>query len=392
MDFSLTPEEREFQAEVRAFIKEHFRPEFMMREGLADTPGRREFVGLLAKRGWLRLGWPKEYGGIPSTPMMRVILNEELAYAGAPNLGISVLAVGQGILHYGTEELKKEFLEGILNNEILFAYAYTEPHAGSDLANLKTRAHLEGDEWVINGEKMFISPAHYAHYFWLAVRTDPSAPKHKGISLLIAPIKSKGVTISDLETLGRRGRFGDIWRTNRVIFDNVRIPARYIVGKVNQGWQVISAALDDERLYPHTPLRRSVENLVKWANEPDESGYRPAEDPQVREVIARLTAKMEAAQVLFYIQASSMLAGKRSPAEAAMTKIAISELDAEIMSEALKLFGARGLIESGTPETILGGEFTRDFRASILGPIAAGTSEILRNHIARHGLGLPRTA
>ena len=109
MDFSLTPEEREFQAEVRAFIKEHFRPEFMMREGLADTPGRREFVGLLAKRGWLRLGWPKEYGGIPSTPMMRVILNEELAYAGAPNLGISVLAVGQGILHYGTEELKKEF-------------------------------------------------------------------------------------------------------------------------------------------------------------------------------------------------------------------------------------------------------------------------------------------
>jgi alkylation response protein AidB-like acyl-CoA dehydrogenase len=383
MDWGFSPAEEAFRDEVREKIQARFTPEILQREGLANSPARKKFVDELARDGWLGSGWPEEYGGHPATPMMRIIVHEELAYAGAPNLGIGVLSVGQAILRFGSAATKERFLPRILTNEILFAFGYTEPHAGSDLANLHTAAVRDGGEYVVNGVKRFITPAHYADYLWTAVRTDPDAPRRQGISMLIIPLDSPGIEVEEIVTLGR-------WRTNEVTLNDVRVSAELLVGEENQGWRVITAALNDERLYPHSPLRRSVEQLLEWARTPGPDGRVPADEEDVRHTLVTLVARMEASYGLYLEQVDAMVNERDSTAEAAINKLYLTEVDGEIMNQALDLFGPVGLAEAEDPDAVLAGVFTRDYRASPLGTIAGGSSEVLRNLVARHALGLPR--
>ncbi|MDZ4277887.1 MAG: acyl-CoA dehydrogenase family protein, partial [Dehalococcoidia bacterium] len=225
MDFRFSEEEEAFRKEVQEFISQEMTDEIRSRwlGGLLDTPERQEFVTKMAQRGWLAMGFPEEYGGTGETmPLAQYILNEELHKAQAPIVSKNLGVVVNTLLHNGSAKLKGEFIPRILRNEIQWALAYTEPEAGSDLANIQMRAVLDGDEYVVNGQKRFITSAHFADYLWTGVRTDPDAPKHKGISLLIIDADAPGITVTPLWTI-----IGE--RTNDMFFDNVRVPKDRLV-------------------------------------------------------------------------------------------------------------------------------------------------------------------
>lgn len=376
MNFAYSVSEEGFRDDVRAFIRDNMSPEVSERLGLLNSPERRAFMRKLGEKGWLAIGWPAEYGGTFGTTMMRVILNEELAYAGAPNIGISIISVGQAILKHGSEALKSELLPGILRGEVLFAFGYSEPDAGSDLAALRTMAVQVGDDFVVNGVKKFITPAHYADYMWTAVRTDSDAERHAGISLICIPLASSGIEISPLESLGQ-------WRTNEVRLNDVHVSKRFLVGELNGGWKIISSALADERLYPFGPLRRSIETLMSWAVMADEHDARPIDDVTSKRTISRLIAKSDAAESLYMRQLTAIVAARESGSEAAMNKVSNTELDKEIQDTALNLIGEDGLIHGSSHCAIANGVFELDYRVAGVGPIGAGTNEIQKNILAK---------
>ena len=232
MDFRFSKEEEEFRKELGEFLDKELTEE-IARQNWEDKglgPEGREFARKLGAKGWLGLGWPKEYGGQGGSPMYEFILVTELARRGAhiPN-DIARLMGGPTILRHGSEELKKEFLPRIARGEIEFALGYTEPQAGSDLAALEMRAVEDGDDYIMNGQKMFNTECHYADYHWLAARTDPDAPRHRGISLFVVDMNSPGITIRPLWTMSGE-------RTNEVFYDNVRVPKRRMVGEKNRGF------------------------------------------------------------------------------------------------------------------------------------------------------------
>lgn len=380
MDFRLGREEIDFRREVRQFLAERMRPDLVQRQGMAISQERIDLITEMAERGWLALGWPPEYGGRPGSPHARFILNEELAYAGAPNIGIG-LSVGQAILRWGDEDQRRRFIPQILANEILFGYGYSEPEVGSDLAALRTRAIRDDDGYyLVNGRKLFITPANYADYLWTAVRTNPDEPRHAGISVLIVDLAAPGVEVRELRTLGA-------WRTNEVVFDDVRVDVSSRVGPEHGGWPVIGTALNDERLYPHAPLRRTLEQITEWLGHTGRD-----RDPEARRLLARLATGVEASHALFLRQVDQMVQGDDSTVQAAMNKLWNAEFEVEMMGTAIELLGEEALIEESDPDAILGGVFEKDWRGTILGPIAGGSSEVQRNIIARHGLGLPRYA
>src|SRR5213593_2025916 len=245
VDFTWSDEERRFRAAVREFIATHATDEVAdpRRDGmgqLVDSPERRAFMKQLSERGWIGMSWPKEYGGQEAPGVFEYLLNEELAAAGAPFIGKGVGIVGKTIIRHGNERLKNEFLPKILNAEIEFAIGYSEPNAGSDLAALSLRATKTDGGWVLNGQKRFTTSAHFADWYWLAARTDPDAPKHKGISLFLIPMDQKGIEVVDMPCLAGE-------RTNEVFLDDVFVPDDYVVGEVNKGFYYISEALDFER-------------------------------------------------------------------------------------------------------------------------------------------------
>jgi alkylation response protein AidB-like acyl-CoA dehydrogenase len=232
LDFTYGPEERAFRAQVRSFLRENHDPEVMdpTREGMAqlvDTPKRRQFMKKLSERGWIGMSWPKEYGGQDAPGIYEYILNEELATVGAPLIGKGVGIVGKTIMRHGNETLKKEFLPKILHAEIEFAIGYSEPNAGSDLAALSLRCTKTDGGWLLNGQKRFTTSAHFADWYWVAGRTDPDAPKHKGISLFLVPMDAKGIEVVNMPCLAGE-------RTNEVFLDDVFVPDDYVVGDLNE--------------------------------------------------------------------------------------------------------------------------------------------------------------
>ncbi|MBI2846662.1 MAG: acyl-CoA dehydrogenase family protein, partial [Chloroflexi bacterium] len=241
MDFRFTPEEQRFRQEIQEFLRKELAPEVRAeRDGagrwiganMGEGPASRAFIRKLGERGWIGVSWPKKYGGLERPIMYEYILFEELNWAGAPHLGTARGIVGPTLLLYGSEEQKQEYLPRIMRGEIEFSLGYTEPEAGTDMANIQTRAVREGDEYVINGQKVYTTRAHYSEYIWLLARTDPNVPKHRGLSLLIVPQRHPNVTVVPMWTMASG-------RTNVQYLDNVRVPRTALVGEENRGWYYV---------------------------------------------------------------------------------------------------------------------------------------------------------
>ena len=389
MDFRFTPEQEQFREHVRAFIRDEVPAEMIAEiQGAADgaaSEAGREFKLLLGQKGLLGISWPKEYGGGGKPLLYQFILTEELGYHGLPYGGLSLTSVGPTLFRAGTEEQRQQYLGGILNGEFEFALGYSEPSAGTDLGSLQTRAVADGDDYVINGQKIYTSAAHYSTHIWLAARTDANEPKHRGVSLMIVPLDSPGITIRPLWTMGDG-------RTNEVFFEDVRVPRENLVGEENRGFYVVAMALDYERaaVAPISPLKRSLDELTQFARDTSRNGTALSEDPVVRRKLAELAVEVDVLRLFSYRNAW-MIENELVPTkEASIAKVWSSELAQRMAAVALEIMGPRGQLKRGSRWAYLQGRFERMYRQTPLMRFGAGTNEIQRNIIAQRGLGLPR--
>jgi 3-oxocholest-4-en-26-oyl-CoA dehydrogenase alpha subunit len=386
MDFSLTPEQEQFKKQVRDFVREHLTPELrdeVEREQYSIGPLGKQFVRLMGRQGWLGIGWPKEYGGQGRGAIEQWLFLEEMDLENLPTGGLTLGSAGPTLMRVGSEEQKREYLPRILTGEIEFAIGYTEPDAGSDLASLQTRATREGDSYVINGRKIYTSAAHHSTHIWLLARSDPQAPKHRGLSIFIVPIDAPGVTIRPLRTMGSE-------RSNKVFFEEVRISAGNLVGEENHGWHYVTMALDFERLIPHGRAQRPLENLIDYAKQTVVDGRPLSKHPQVRLALARLAVEVEAVR-LFSLRSAWMIeCGRALNVEASLLKIFISEISEHIAVAAQNIMGPYAALRAGDSLAPIGGRLERLYRGFPLYKFAGGTNEVMRNIIAQRGLGMPR--
>ena len=388
MDFAIADDERSFRQEIRDFLATELTQD-AVREAQSEerisTAGR-EFIRKLGERRWISLTWPKEWGGQDRPAMDRFVLNDELIYAEAPGaVGTNVggCIVAPTLLMYGTEEQKQEFLPSIARGEVDFALGYTEPDAGSDLAGIQTRAEWDGEEYIVSGQKLYSTGAHFADYHWLAARTDPTRPRHAGISLFIVDLRSPGISIRPLSSMM------DL-RTNVVFYDNVRVPRSRLIGEENQGFAIMSTALALERMFVTGDLRRVVEELIAHAKRTVRRGRRLFDDQSIRRRLASLTTQVEIARLFSYRVAWQLSDGQRPGPEATIVKLYVTELQLRIATAAIEFLGHDGELVPCEPDAPFDGFFERFYRRSIMRNIVGGTSEIMRNVIAQRHLGLPR--
>ena len=393
MNFDFSAAEQAFVAEVRQFISEEaasddaadvMNPNRESDSILADTPARKRFNQKMAERGYIGMSWPRQYGGQERPGIYEYLLNEELSRVGAPLIGKGVGCVGQTLIRHGSEKLKAEFLPKILRAEVEFALGYTEPGAGSDLASLKLKAQRQGDGWLLNGQKMFTTSAHFADWYWLAACTDPGAKKHKGISLFLVPMDDPGITIHPIETLGEHV-------TNQVFIDDVWVHDDYLVGEVNKGWTYICEALDYERFtfYTFSPLEEKFNALMSLVQHTRRNGKNISEDTLVQRRMARLATDVETAKMLQRRVIYAASEGAVPSIEAAMCKLFSTELHQRLSRAAMDFLGEEGLLHKSCAEAPVGGKWEWSYRATALDTIGAGTSEIQKNIIARKKLELP---
>ncbi len=391
MDFEFSAEEQTFGAEVDAFIEKNRSPDVMdvTRENmsqLVDTPPRRAFMRKLGEQGWLGMTWPRKYGGSERSGVYEYHLNERLAAVGAPQIGKGVGIIGKTLIRHGSEKLKREFLPKILRNEVEFAIGYTEPQAGSDAAAMALRAVRDGDDWVLNGQKIFTTSAHFAEWYWVGARTDPEAAKHHGITLFLVKMDDPGLTIQAMPTIGDE-------ITNQVYFDNVRVSNDYVVGELNRGFQYISEALDLERftMFTFSPIEKRVELLCDYVRNEKRDGRPLREDPVVRQKIARLATETEVARVLgLRFVHESTKTGPAPRCEASMYKLYATELSKRVANASLDVGGPGSQLRVHTEEAPMKGRSELTYRYTVIDTVGGGTSEIQKNIIARRKLGLPR--
>ena len=384
MDFAFTPEEEAFRQEVRAFLQEELRDR--PSGGLEAWQFYRGFVKKLAEKGWHTLAWPTEWGGQGAGHMKQLVYNEEMAYHDAPANDMGADRVGPTIMLYGTDEQKRRFLPPIVRGEAVWCQGFSEPEAGSDLASLQTRAVQDGDEFVVNGTKIWTSLAHFAEWMILLARTDPEAPKHKGISYFLLDMKTPGITIRPLVDILNRHQF------NEVFFDNVRIPRDCLLGELNRGWYVATATLDFERSGIQRVIGslRTYEQLVDYARQTKRDGAPLLAQPLVRHKLAELKIEFEVGRLLAYRVAWMQGRGQVPNYEASVSKMYGSELAQRLANAGMQIMGLGGQLAPGSPWVPLRGSFETLYLSAAALTIAAGTSEVQRNIIAGRGLGLPR--
>lgn len=388
MEFELDDEQRAWLAEVRQFLRDNVTPALraeMAEHDLEFQGGElTAFRRKIGERGWFGLNWPREYGGLGLTAMHQHLLMSEFEYWGVPGPDLTVTSVAPMIMRHGTEQNKAEFLPPIAKGEIVCAVGYSEPSAGTDLASLRTRAVRDGDEWVINGSKIWNSGAQRCTHEWLCVRTDPDAKKHRGISVIMVPVDSPGVEVRPLYAWSG-------YRTNETFFRDVQVPAGNLIGEVNKGWTYITGALDLERgaLTNAGDLRRALDELVSLAGRPLRDGSVPAHQPAFRRRLAQAEADVEAAKLMGYEAASLLDSGQIPSVEVSVEKIFTSELRQRIADLALDLLGPDGLLAHRSAAAPLGGFFERLYRVSPLMRFGGGANEVLRDVIAQRGYGMP---
>jgi len=393
MDFRFTADEEAFRGEVRSFLDRELAPGWDAEFEGSEHPGptndalwefSRRFTHRLAERSWLAMAWPKQYGGLEATHMQQLIYNEEMAYRSAPGGGgMGVAWVGPAIMLYGTPEQQQRFIPRITSGEDVWCTLYSEPGAGSDLAALQTRATADGDDFIINGQKIWTSGAHRSNWGWLAARTDPDAPKHKGISTFVVPMDAPGVSVRPLINIADHHGF------NEVFFDNVRIPKDHLVGEQNRGWYQVAVALDFERsgIASYANGRRLLESLAEFAREHRELADR---NPEARLRLADRAVELAVGTSLAYRIPWMQAQGKIPNHEASMSKLYGSELSQRIALTGLQLLGKYGDLKPGSAHSRLKGRLADSYETAVSATIAAGTSEIQRGIIAGRGLGLPR--
>ena len=394
MNFNFTKEEELFIEEVKGFIKEEkkksnaddvFAPN---READAqtkiDSPARREFMKILSSKGYLGMSWPKEYGGQEKPGIYDYILNEELCRVGAPSPGKGVGSIGQTIIHHGSSNIKNEFLPQILAGEIDFALGYSEPGAGSDLASLKLKAEKKKGGWLINGQKIWTSSAHVADWYWLAARTDPEAPKHKGISVFLVKMDDPGIEVHPIETVGEHA-------TNSVFLTDVFIADEYVIGDVNNGWKYICEALNYERFtfYTIAPLEQKFKELVELINQLSRDGTPLNKIPDIRKKIIYLYADVQKAKVLQRKVLSVAIQDEVPQTEAAVFKLFSTKLHQKLANEAMDILGREGLFRKEYQDSHANGKWEWSYRSTLVDTIGAGTTEIQKNTIAKKSLNLP---
>ena len=392
MEFRFTPEQEALRQQLREFFKQELPDDRQLGEDEVDSEEEwqfvRQFQKKLASRGWLVPHWPKQYGVADLVIMEQVIMREETAYHRAPLLDIfGVNMLGPVLMMFGSDEQKREYLPGISSAEVTWCQGYSEPEAGSDLASLQTRAVRDGDDYVINGQKIWTTNAHRAEWMFLLARTDPEAPKHKGISFLIAPMSSPGITVQPLINMTDRHGF------NEVFFEDVRVSAKGLVGEENRGWYVGAALLDFERssIGNASASRRSLDELVQYCREDSGNGKPLIAETIVRNRLAEIAIETEMGRFLSYRVASIQARGEVPNMEASVAKVYNSELSQRLAGTGVDIMGLYGQVRPESKKWArLRGEFTMSYMMTLGISIAGGTSEIMRNIIAQRGLGLPR--
>ncbi len=387
MDFRMGTKSDEFREEVRAFLDEHLTDDVVLEAHETGTVHNWGFHKALADAGYTRASWPKEFGGQERDPFELAALNDELKLRHAPMDGSSVtLMICNTLRHVGTPEQQAEIIPKGLNGEILICLGYSEPDSGSDVASVSTRAERDGDEWVINGQKMFTTLAHEADYAFMLTRTNPDAPKHKGLTMFLVPMRSPGIEIQPVHTMGGE-------RTNITFYNDVRVPDSLRVGAVDRGWDAMTVALTFERggsmMGQSVRLIRLVE---EWATSTPAPDGRPwIEDPLVRERLARATMWNNAGELLGMRTADLVHRGELPGVEGSMTKLFSSEHFVKICEDLVDMLGPEGVLQHGGPDAPMEGWIEHGMRHSVVTTIYGGTSEVQRGIIAEHGLGLPRT-
>jgi alkylation response protein AidB-like acyl-CoA dehydrogenase len=381
----LTADQLALQQELRAYFAAMLTPD-VRRDlgGEGDNPALwRSLVKQMGSDGWLGLGWPKEYGGGGAGPFEQLILFTEVQRAGAPFPFVTVNTVGPTLMAFGTPEQKDRYLPGILAGEEVWAIGYTEPAAGTDLASLRTRAVQHGDEWVIDGNKVYTSGAGHSDYIWLAVRTDPDAPKHKGISILAVPTAAEGFSWAPLHTVGGN-------TTSTTFYDGVRVPLDSVVGEVNAGWRLLTSQLNHERVGLAAFSGRTEalwEAVHEWC-----SAEGLLEEEWVRMDLARTYAQVEAMKLLNWELTGAVEAGNVSVADASAAKVFGTETHVLVCRTLFGLLGQAGARRQGSAGAVLDGRVEVLTRGAIVNTFGGGVNEVLRDLICTTGLGMPRGA
>jgi len=388
MYIDYTDEQRALRAQLREYFARLVPPEIRPQlKGLETGPLHKQLIRQMGADGWLGVGWPVEYGGQGRTAIEQLIWFDEARRAGAPLPFVTLNTVGPCLMSLGTEAQKQKFLRGILAGEIHFAIGYSEPDAGTDLASLKTTAVRDGDHYVVNGTKMFTSGADTADYVFLACRTDPDAPKHKGLSILIVDTTLPGFSWAPIHTVGDG-------HTNMTYYENVRVPVDMLVGKENEGWKLITLQLNHERigLAAFSGLaHKLLDDVREWAHKTEDEDGRPvAEKGWVQTCLAEVYARLEAMKVMNWRMAWELERGEVNPARASAAKVYSTETLREVYRRLLEVLGAAGTIKDGSPGALIAGLVEREWRHSQINTFGGGVNEIQREIIAMLGLGLPR--
>jgi alkylation response protein AidB-like acyl-CoA dehydrogenase len=389
MQLEETKEQRALREELRTYYGELLTPEIRaeLAQNLEGGDVWRDVVQRMGKDGWLGIGWPEEFGGQGRPATDQFIFFDETRRAGAPFPFVTINTVGPTMMTYGTDEMKSYYLPKILAGELNFAIGYTEPQAGTDLANLQTRAVRDGDEYVINGSKIYTSGANDADYVWLACRTDVDAPKHKGISIICVPTTAKGFDWSLITTVGGL-------TTTATYYEDVRVPVTELVGTENMGWSMITMQLNHERvgLAAWAGLGHKLfQQVVAWARETElDNGQRVIDLPWVQEDLARCDAELEAMWLLNWRMAVKVAADEVVAADSSAMKVFGTERLIEINRMLQGIVGAAGYLTPGSPGSILGGRLEANGRQAQINTFGGGVNEVQREIFAMAGLGMKR--
>ena len=392
MNIELTSELNALQQEVRQYMKGIMTPELLeeMKQEDFKEGGGPEFRKQYAKMGtdgWIGLSWSKELGGKELSHLEQYTFTDEVIRSGFAYPFLTTEAVAPVIAANANQDVQDEVVGGVKRGEVTIAIGYSEPNAGTDLASLRTKAERDGDDWVINGQKMWTSNAHYADYVWLAARTDPDADKkHKGLTMFLVPTSSEGYSCTPVRTLGVR--------TNATFYENVRIPDKYRVGEINGGWKLITSQLNVERLslFTHGQVDSLYQGVATWAAASDApAGSKVIEQPWVQQNLAKVKTGLEALKIMCWKQAWSMDQGPLDMADASTAKVYGSEFFVELYRLLLEVMGTASSIDSESPGAVLQGKIEFRWRVGSILTFGGGTNEVQRDIIAMAGLWMPRT-
>jgi len=389
MEIGYTEEHQALRNELRAYYEKLLTPEVVEQLHIGHGIGAdmRRVVKQMATDGWLGIGWPVEWGGQGKSAIEQFIFFDESMRAGAPVPMLTINTVGPTIMQYGTQEQKEFFLPKILAGDIHFCIGYTEPESGTDLASLQTRAVRDGDEYVINGQKIYTSLAGDADYIWLATRTDPDVSKHKGISMFIVPMDTPGIKVVPMHLLGDHN-------INYTFYEDVRVPATNLVGGENQGWSLITNQLNHERvtLCSSGLIERAFTDTRAWAQATKlADGRRVIDQEWVQVHLARIYARLEFLKLINWKVAWTATEGHLDVADASTIKVFGTEFYLEAFKLMMEIVGQAGYLSRGTPEAVLAGRLEMYARSLVILTFGGGTNEIQRDLIAIFGLGMPRS-